>query len=375
MRPFLTSPGPIFETIQADIGLGHSSAALLTLIPTLLMGVGAFLSPTIQARTGTRTGILGALCLLMLGLLLRLVAIDGTLLIATALVCGLGVAFIQSAFPGIIKDSFPTRVPLIMGVYSAVIMGGGALGAQATPFLIAHGLGWRAALAWLALPALLALLWAGKTLRERGGQELDGSITRRLATRPRTWLLITTFGLVNAGYSSAVTWLAPFYQQHGESVSSSAGLVAIMAACQAVSAVSIGGLSSWCRDRRWMLCLTAALQATGYLGLALLPELSPVMWVAICGAGLGGSFTVALVTALDHLPSPMEAGALTALMQGGGFIIAAMGPLAMATLLDVSGGYQAGWLMHLGLALASLVLYLRLSPRSYRRAMGIADTP
>ena len=42
--------------------------------------------------------------------------------------------------------------------------------------------------------------------------------------RPRTWLLMACFGLVNGGYASVVAWLAPFYQSHGWSAASSAAV-------------------------------------------------------------------------------------------------------------------------------------------------------
>ncbi|ALM53540.1 cyanate transporter [Halomonas huangheensis] len=371
LRPFLTSPGPIIETIRASTGLTYTGTALLTLIPTVVMGLGAFLSPTIQAWVGTRRGLLGALLILTAGSLLRLIVPGGNTLLLTALLCGIGVAFIQSAFPGVIKEHFPTRVAIITGVYSATIMIGGAFGAQITPMLISHGYGWREALAWLALPGVIAVLFAYHTLEDHPSERPDASITRKLIRLPRTWLLILTFGLVNAGYSSTVTWLAPFYQHLGLNVAESANLVSVMAICQALSAVGISYLASFSKDRRLFLCITAVLQILSYLGLILAPLASPVSWAAICGVGLGGSFAISLVTALDHLPSPQQAGALTALMQGGGFLIAALGPLAVATLLNWSGSYQPGWIMHLCLALIALILYLKLDPTRYHLAMRL----
>ena len=70
---------------------------------------------------------------------------------------------------------------------------------------------------------------------------------------------------------------------------------------------------------------------------------------------------------LDHL-----AGALAALMQGGGFLIAAIGPYAMAVLHDWTGGFAAGWYLHLGCVLVTALLYLRFDPRSYPAAMPVA---
>ena len=146
LRPVLAAPGPILPHIAADTGLSLGALSLLTLLPMMLMGIGAFASPPIQARIGTRRGLLAALGLLFLGGALRLFAAHGMLLIATALLCGAGAAFIQSALPGLIKEKFPASVAGMTGLYSAMIMTGGALGAQLTPALVESGWPWTSAL-------------------------------------------------------------------------------------------------------------------------------------------------------------------------------------------------------------------------------------
>ena len=372
LRPFLAAPAPILDDIVAETGLGLGGVALLTLLPMLLMGVGAFVAPGLQVRIGTRRGLLAALAVLLAGSALRLFAGNGLALIATAALCGIGVAFIQAAFPGIIKARFPTSVPVVTGLYSAMIMGGGAFGARLMPVLTQAGYSWRAALAWLAVPVAIALVAAWRILSDVQASRPDGTLTRRLLQRPRTWVLMAAFGLINAGYSSMIAWLAPYYQAQGWTSADSSGLVAVMAICQAFAALGLPILARGNIDRRRWLWLTIAFQVVGFLGLASLPGLAPPVWAGLCGAGLGGSFALAIVTALDHLPRPEQAGALAALMQGGGFLIAAIGPYALALLHDWTGGFVAGWYLHLGCVLVTALLYLRFDPRSYPQAMPIA---
>ncbi|MDG3578352.1 cyanate transporter [Rhizobium sp. YJ-22] len=369
LRPFLTAPGPVLKEIVAETGMGYGSLALLTLLPMMLMGVGAFVSPGIQAAIGTRRGILIALLVLAAGSLLRLVAPGGVTLVITAAFCGAGVAFIQAAFPGIIKAEFPKNIPVVTGLYSAMLMGGGALGARLTPLLVSHGYGWRPALAWLAAPALVAFAAACLILKDSRGSRPDRALTGQLLRRPRTWTLILAFGLVNAGYSSVVAWLAAYYQALGWSSGDSGNLVALLAVCQAAAALGLPILARRNIDRRAFLCLTLAMQAVGFAGLALAPQVAPAVWAGLTGAGLGSSFALAIVTALDHLPRPQEAGVLVALMQGGGFLIASLGPFATAFLHDVSGGFAAGWMMHLACVIAVFFLYLRFDPGQYPRVM------
>ena len=372
LRPFLAAPAPILAEIVADTGLGYGGIAMLTLLPMFLMGLGAFVAPGLLVRLGARRGLLIALTILLAGSALRLFARDGLSLILTAALCGIGVAFIQAAFPGIIKARFPTSVPVVTGLYSAMIMAGGAFGARVMPVLVHSGYGWRSALAWLALPVAIALAAAWRILPDTRSSRPDGTLTRRLLRRPRTWVLMAAFGLINAGYTSMIAWLAPYYQAQGWSSADSSGLVAVMAICQAVAALALPILARGNIDRRRWLWLTIAFQAIGFFGLAGLPGMAPALWAGLCGAGLGGSFALAIVTALDHLPRPEQAGALAALMQGGGFLIAAIGPYAMALLHDWTGGIAAGWVMHLGCVLVTALLYLRFDPRSDPEALPFA---
>jgi CP family cyanate transporter-like MFS transporter len=76
-----------------------------------------------------------------------------------------------------------------------------------------------------------------------------------------------------------------------------------------------------------------------------------------------------MIVALDHLPDPAEAGALSALMQGGGFLITALPPWIVATLHEATGSFVAGWLLHLTCAVVVAALYWRVTPASYASVM------
>ena len=373
LRPFLTAPGPVLSYIASDTGMGFGALSLLTFLPMLLMGLGAFVAPHIQSIVGTRRSMFAALIVLAAGSILRGFVPDSLSLILTAILCGAGVAMIQAIMPGLIKAKFPTSIATVTGLYSAMIMGGGALGARLTPWLSGTDHNWRFALSVLAIPAILALLTAIPVLQETKSSGAKSNIAGKLLRRPRTWILMIAFGLVNAGYSSMVAWLAPYYQALGVSPAATGNLVAVMAIAQALSAFILPLLASRNIDRRPWLLLTLAMQSIGFAGLAFLPQLSPMFWSAICGAGLGGSFALAMITSLDHLPKPEEAGALAAMMQGGGFLIAALGPVATAFLHNLTGTFASGWIMHLILVTSICPLYLGFNPRHYARAMKLPN--
>ncbi|AQV96219.1 cyanate transporter [Cupriavidus necator] len=372
LRPFLTAVGPLAPAIRTGTGLSYQGMAWLTLLPMLLMGVGAFFGPAIRARVGARTAVLGALALLGAGCALRLGVADGTWLIASAALCGLGVAVVQAACPGLVKQEFPGRVAPVMGLYSAALMGGGALGAQLSPYVTDLAGSWREALALWAVPALaaLALAWlalprAAAHMPAAAPASRPAGATRALLRRPRTWLLMACFGVMNGGYASLVAWLAPFYQSHGWSAPASGSLVALMAVAQAAAALLLPALAARSLDRRAWMALALALQVAGFAGFALWPDAAPQAWAVTGGAGLGGCFALYLVVALDHLPDPDSAGALSAVMQGGGFLLASLAPWITATLHEHTGDFAAGWWYHLACAAVVGVLTMRLDPARY----------
>ncbi|MGI6853822.1 cyanate transporter [Mesorhizobium sp. 1B3] len=370
LRPFITSVGPLADSVRVETGLSLQGMALLTLVPMLLMGLVAFIGPSLQGTLGARRLVVAALAILGVGSLLRLFASTGWAMIATAAIIGLGVAIVQSVFPGIIKHQFPERVGAVTGLYSSMLMGGGALGAQASPIIARVTGSWHIGLAWLAVPALGAAALAVFLLPPDETSKSNRSLAAALLKRPRAWLLMASFGLVNGGYSSAVAWLAPSYQGQSWSGAASGSLLAIMAACQALSALLMPMLAGKGGDRRPWLWLTLAMQAAGFAGLALWPGVSPMAWAVLVGAGLGGCFALSMVVALDHSADPGQAGALSALMQGGGFLIAAIPPWIVAVLRDLTGGYTAGWLWHLTSVAIVVVLTMRLAPHGYARAMS-----
>jgi CP family cyanate transporter-like MFS transporter len=340
----------------------------------LLMGAFAFAGPSLEARVGARRAVVAALAVLGLGSASRLFVAAGWQMIATAALLGLGAAVVQAVFPGIIKREFPGHVPAVTGLYSGMMMGGGALGAQAAPLVAGATGDWHAGLAWMAVPAALAVVLAMRCLPRDGAGRLDGPAPASLLRRPRVWLLMACFGLVNGGYSTVVAWLAPSYQELGWTGPASGALLAALALCQAVSALLMPIVAGRRHDRRPFLWLTLAMQVAGFAGLVLAPANAPLVWAALLGAGLGGCFSLTLVVALDHLPDPAQAGALSALMQGGGFLLAAIPPWIVAMLRDLTGGFFAGWLLHLASITVVAMLTLRLSPRTYARAMG-AEAP
>ena len=379
LRPLLTSISPLMATIRAATGLSFSGASLLTSLPVVAMGFGAFGAGLLTRVVGETRGVALGLLAIAAACSARLAASSGAALLMTALVAGTGVAVIQALLPGVMKQRFHARVPLAMGLFSASIMGGGGLGASLSPYVAKAFDSWHAGLAMWAVPAALAcacwlaLQRAASSSRDAathvGGH---GSQAPHVAMwrKRRAWALGLHFGLVNGGYTTLVAWLPAYYQQRGASVAHSGSLLAAMTVFQAASALLLPLAAASFRDRRPWLVAGLSAQFIGIVGLLAWPDAAPLASVAIAGAGLGGTFSLTLVTSLDHADDHRIAGRLVAFVQGVGFIIAAISPIVAGRLRDLTGSFTAAWTMLAVCIAAMIALTFAFSPRSYARWLG-----
>ncbi|MDH4652730.1 MULTISPECIES: CynX/NimT family MFS transporter [unclassified Pseudomonas] len=364
LRPILASVSPLLADIRGATGMGFQTAALLTTLPVVCMGLVALLSNRLDGL-GERRGIGLGLALIAGACLARLLLGQAGPLLATALLGGAGVALIQALLPAVIKRRFEGRVALAMGVYSASLMAGGGLAALCSPLLAHHFEHWQAGLGLWLVPALLALvLWLARPVP--GPAPTVAGRSARFAGNRRAWLLALYFGLVNCGYMSMVAWLPAYYQQLGWSPTRSGSLLAFMTLFQVIAALGMPALAQRSIDRRPLLSVSLAAQAVGFGGLIWAPTELSALWVALIGFGLGACFALSLILTLDHRRDPREAGQLAAFVQGVGFLINAVSPWLSGFLRELTGSFAAAWLVLVVSAVLMLGLTRLFSPASYR---------
>jgi CP family cyanate transporter-like MFS transporter len=199
-----------------------------------------------------------------------------------------------------------------------------------------------------------------------------GAPAPSLLTNRRAWTLGVFFGLVNGGYTCVVAWMPAYYQQLGRGVSESGALLATLTVFQASSALLLPMAASRFgrgRDRRAWIAAGLLAQLAGFVLLLVAPLAAPVLAVALLGAGLGGVFALTLVLTLDHTDDAALAARLVAFVQGVGFIIAAVAPVAAGIVRDATGGFTMCWALLAAILVAMIALNVVFSPRSYARAM------
>lgn len=374
MRPLLTSVGPLLPQLRAASGMSFALASLMTALPVVAMGVMALAGGRLNRHLNERNMVIISLLTIAAGALVRELAPSSATLLSSALIGGVGIGIIQATIPGIIKRLYSRNTAPVMGLWSAALMGGGGLGAALTPWMASHSNVWYHALAWWALPAILALtgwMLVGQSAMRTPEKSLSAPAVR-LHFSPRAWTLGIYFGLINGGYTSLIAWLPPYYMQLGSSPQSSGSLLALLTLGQTAGALLMPLLTRH-HDRRRLLLVALMMQLVGFCGFIWLPREMPVVWALIGGIGLGGTFPLSLVLALDHSSHAPLAGRLVAFMQGIGFIIAGASPYLSGFLRNATGDYLADWMFHAACVVGLMLLTLRFAPSRYPPEWQVAS--
>ncbi len=360
LRPLLASLGPLLDGIQRDTGLGDIAASLLTTLPVMLMGACLLGTAHVQAFLGNRTGIAMGVSLIALACLARLFFPTAHVLIATAVLGGIGIAAVQALMPAVIRQNCGPRAAGMMGLYSTAIMGGALLASFASP-QIAPGHGWPVALGlWGGLAVLGLGLWQFAAPADCA--TIPARFAEPLWRRPRAWLLLVFFGLGTGAYTLVLAWLPPYYTRLGWSAQAAGALLALVTLAEVAAGLAVSLWVGVFPDRRVLLFPAIAALFVGLLCLCLAPL--SLAWLAamLAGLGIGALFPLSLIVAMDHGDDPAQASRITGFVQGGGYLLAALLPFIAGMLREHLSDLAPAWWLMIGLCFILAVLAARLRP-------------
>lgn len=354
LRPSMTSVGPLLPQIGADEGLSEGLQGLLSSLPLLAFAFFSPVVPRLSARLGVERTVLAALLVLACGAVIRSFAGPAGLWIGT-LVLGTAIAVGNVLVPFLVSRDYPDRVSRAISISSACLSIGAA-SASAVAVPLANALGWRGALAFWALPALLvAVLWLPRArpapaapAPETEHEHLPVSVWRQ----PTAWLVTAFVGLQATTFFILVTWLPTIEMSTGVSAEQ-AGLH--LFAFQLVGIVAGLSVPLLVRPDSQVLAAVSTSVPTfvGILGLLVAPAWSPV-WVLVAGVGNGSSLVVAQTLISLRGRSHDETAELSGMAQSVGFLLAAGGPVLAGYLADVSGGWVASLTLVAALSLGQI---------------------
>jgi MFS transporter, CP family, cyanate transporter len=354
LRPAVAGVGPVLPDLRAGLPLSGSGAAVLTTLPVLCFGLLATAAPRLARRYGMEPVLTGAMVLLVLGLLGRVLDGPPALFTGTVLAGG-AIAVGNVLLPPLIKRDFPERSGLMMGVYTMSVSGAAAVAAGLAVPIASAGLGWRGALGVWAVPAAVAAAAWLPRLRGHTRPPASPAPGSSLLRDPLAWQLTAFFGLQSLSFYAMLGWLPSMYRDFGASPAQAGFLLSLCGLVQIPVSLVVPGLAGRARNQIGYAVAGTVLIGAGTAGILLAPMAAPYLWVVLAGAGQGTCFALGLNLLVLRTRRLTDTARVSAMAQSLGYTICAFGPLLVGVLHEVTTSWTAPLVLLLALVVPQLV--------------------
>ena len=344
LRPLVTAVGPVLPEIRAEYGMNATQASLLSTLPVLCFGFGAFLVPRVLHRITPNKALSIVLIILAVGGQLRLLGHEGWLFLGTFFI-GVGIA-LGNVTPSVItRRDFSDRIGWMMGLVTGSISATASIAAMLS-YPVSKWLGsWRLSLEVFAiLPIVVWFVW--RAYRHPGTQdvtldtphEMRGLLKSKLA-----WGLVFYFGLQSTNFYCMTVWLPTILRDAGIDPTVAGAQTAFMVLVGFPVGIGVPMIAAKTKSQVPQAIAYVIAFAVGLGGLWALPTQGTWLWVFLLGVGMGASFPLALTLVVLRADSPATARDLGSFMQGGGYMISAAGPVILGALHDAFNNWTSAY--------------------------------
>jgi len=345
LRTAVASLSPILAELERDITLTPAVIGLLGMLPPLCYAVFGIVTPLIAKRFDLEPTLVVALLALSAGLFARGLAGDAVGLLAASTLTFAAIGVGNVLLPPLVKRYFPDRVGLLTSLYVTAL----SVSTFVPPLVavpIAEAAGWQVSLGeWGVVAALALVPWIVLVLHPRGREaaslpeEAESGLLRYAVRSPLAWALAILFTIPGINAYAMFAWLPPILHDiAGTSPVEAGALLALFAAMGLPASIVVPVIAARYGHVRLLVGIAIVAFAAGYLGLLLVPTTATWLWVALIGTG---PLLFPLTLVLVNLRSRTHSGAvaLSGFVQSVGYLIVAVGPLAVGLLHESTGGW------------------------------------
>lgn len=358
LRVPLTSAGALVSFIRDDFGISNALAGAITTLPLIAFALLSPFAPKIANKIGMERTIAISLALLIIGILIRSAGAIELLFTGTLLV-GLGIAVGNVLIPGIIKMNFPFKIGLMTGLYAIVMNVFGALGSGLSiPIATSGSFGWRGSLViWSGLALITLLIWLPQLMKKHDAKKkINNQKIGGMLRSPLAWKITVFMGAQSLIFYTLITWLPTILTANGYDIHLAGWGVFIFQFASIPFTFIIPVIADRMKNQVMLAFVSSGLILAGIIGLlAGLSELS-ILWVVFLGIGNGSAFSLSMMFFTLRTKDGYEAAELSGMAQSLGYLLAAVGPVLVGGLQDITGSWTLPLSMMALFAIVMLIM-------------------
>ncbi len=364
LRAPLTAIGSLIPNIQQDLLLTSAVAGAITTIPLLAFALFSPFAPRLAESLGMEKVIFYSMIALLIGVIVR--SFPSTpLLFAGTILIGLAIAIGNVLIPAFIKLKFPYKIGLMTGLYAVFMNVAGALSSGlSVPLALNNPYGWAGALAaWSVIIVFATILWIPQL---RANEPIEATPTTEKAPSmlrsPIAWSVTIFMGVQSLLFYTMVAWLPAMLKEHGYTQGQGGWMLFLLQIIIVVSTFIVPIIADKMPNQIVLSLSTVSFFLFGFVGL-LTPWVSLIpLWVIFIGIGSGSAFSLAMMFFNLRTKTVKEASQLSGMAQSIGYLIAAIGPMFIGKLFDLTNS----WTLPLYVLIGCSILLLLVSVNASR---------
>ena len=360
IRAPLTSLSPQINQIREDLGISVSLFGFLTSIPVICFAIAAPLPYTkLFRRISNELLIVLSLFILGFATISRSIGNSTNVFIAT-IILGIAIAILNVVTPAIVRRDYPTKITVIMPIYSATLalVASAAAGFSIPISRFFHD-SWRIGIGiWALLPLITGLLWIPVLRKAKPQANSPVSHWKTLLRSKSAWMVTLYMGLQSTLFYVQIAWLPKMLMDQGYSEIRSGALLGFTTFSGFIFTFALPLIFGRGANQKNSILLTAIPGIFGFAGLQYLNTGWTIPSLVLVSA-THAALPVALGLIAMKSPTPEQTGHLSAMAQGIGYGLTAIFPVGFGLLYQATNSWTIVINILIGICVIQAVIGLR----------------
>lgn len=351
LRAPITSVGPVIDLIQLKYDLNSSMAGFITTLPLLAFAIISPFVAKLNHKFGHGLTMFFGLLLIILGELIRSYTDIYGLFIGTAFI-GIGIAIGNVLIPSVIKHKFKKNVGNVLSIYITSMCIFAALGSGLS-IPMTEIWGWNTSLAiWTILTVFTLLIWLPQ-LKKSGeyNNSDDLKIEEKMKSKsiwksPLAWWVTLYMGTQSLLFYTLIAWIPSILLYKNFDAHFAGMMLLLFQLISLPATLLVPAIADKIRHQKLIATIITLIYLVGMvIFLFAISKSSVIISMIFLGLGMGGTISLAIGFISLRTPHAKKAAELSGMSQSAGYLLAAIGPILIGFIYDLSKSWTIPILM------------------------------